>query len=159
MTHTHALVCLCQEDERTFITFHDNKPMEGIVTEKWDEFNVKVNTTIPHVLQWVSKCWCVVVSHGCWLSPQGSTKADPLKGPYLYYTQDLATMTCVNTQTHEIVHIHAHTHTHTLSSQFPEVIGYIQPIKELILSEENVQVQFYSAPPTQPHPPTTPLYR
>ena len=25
-------------------------------------------------------------------------------------------------------------------SQFPEVIGYLQPIKDLILSEENVQV-------------------
>lgn len=43
-----------QEEKRSFITFHDGKPLEPLIKEKWEEFNIKVNTTIPEILQWVS---------------------------------------------------------------------------------------------------------
>ncbi len=43
-----------QDTDRTFITFHDNKPLEGHITEKPEDFNIKVNTTISTVLNWVS---------------------------------------------------------------------------------------------------------
>ncbi|XP_064405829.1 HSPB1-associated protein 1-like isoform X2 [Halichondria panicea] len=91
-----------QEDARSFITFHDNKPLEDYVPEQWENFNLKVNTTIPTVLQW------------------GEEGTDPSKGPFLYYTQDMATM-----------------------RQFPNVIGYIQPVQDLFLSDKNVQVNLW----------------
>ena len=47
-----------QEDKRSFITFHDDKPLEPLVLgEKWEDFNLKVNTTIAKILQWV-RCAC-----------------------------------------------------------------------------------------------------
>ena len=42
-----------QEKERSFMTFHDHKPLEPLVREKWGDFNIKVNTTIPELLVWV----------------------------------------------------------------------------------------------------------
>ena len=39
-----------QESERKFTTFHDNKPLEPLVNEQWEDFNVKVNTTLAGVL-------------------------------------------------------------------------------------------------------------
>ena len=47
------LVCIVyhrQESERRFTTFHDNKPLEPLVNERWEDFNVKVNTTLAAVL-------------------------------------------------------------------------------------------------------------
>ena len=44
-----------QESKRSFITFHDEKALEPLVAEKWEDFNVKVNTSIPEILQWVSQ--------------------------------------------------------------------------------------------------------
>lgn len=35
------------------MTFHDDKPLEPLVNEEWEDFNIKVNTTIPEILQWV----------------------------------------------------------------------------------------------------------
>ena len=35
------------------MTFHDHKPLEPLVNEKWEEFNTKHNVTIPEILQWV----------------------------------------------------------------------------------------------------------
>ena len=35
------------------MTFHDGKPLEPLVNERWEDFNVKVNTTIPQILHWV----------------------------------------------------------------------------------------------------------
>ena len=52
-TNHHDYMYL-QESKRAFITFHDHKALEPLVTEKWEEFNIKVNTTIPEILQWVS---------------------------------------------------------------------------------------------------------
>ena len=37
-----------------FTTFHDDKPLEPLVTAKWENFNVKVNATIADILRWVS---------------------------------------------------------------------------------------------------------
>lgn len=45
-----CLVCYSQESERRFTTFHDGKPLEPLVNEKWEDFNVKVNTTLEAVL-------------------------------------------------------------------------------------------------------------
>jgi len=92
-----------QEGKRSFITFHDDKPLEPLVDEKWDDFNVKVNVTIPEVLQWEVP------------------EKDRHRGPYLYFSQDIA----------------------TLRSDFPDIIGYVQPIGDVILSEENVQVNLW----------------
>ena len=36
------------------MTFHDSKPLEPLVDEQWEDFNVKINVTIPEVLQWVT---------------------------------------------------------------------------------------------------------
>ena len=47
-------VCHRQESERKFTTFHDGKPLEPLVNEKWEDFNVKVNTTLAAVL---GKVW------------------------------------------------------------------------------------------------------
>lgn len=35
------------------MTFHDDKPLESLVEEKWEDFNVKVNVTLSEVLNWV----------------------------------------------------------------------------------------------------------
>lgn len=40
---------------KNFITFHDNKPLEPLVNERWEEFNAKVNVSVPEILQWVSR--------------------------------------------------------------------------------------------------------
>lgn len=90
-----------QETSRVFKTFHDNKPLETMVNEKWEDFNVKVNVTIPQVLQWPSPA--------------------PHKGPYLYFSQKLM----------------------TLRSIFPDVVDYVQPLDELILSTENIQINLW----------------
>lgn len=37
------------------MTFHDGKPLEPLINEKWEDFNVKVNTSIAQVLHWVRK--------------------------------------------------------------------------------------------------------
>lgn len=37
------------------MTFHDDKALEPLVAEKWEDFNMKINTTIPEILQWVSE--------------------------------------------------------------------------------------------------------
>ena len=42
-----------QEKKRNFVTFHDNKPLQPLVNEKWEDFNVKINVTLPQVLGWV----------------------------------------------------------------------------------------------------------
>ena len=42
-----------QERKRNFVTFHDSKPLEPLVNEKWEDFNVKINVTLPQVLGWV----------------------------------------------------------------------------------------------------------
>jgi hypothetical protein len=63
-----------QESSRSFMTFHDNKPLESLVNERWEDFNVKVNVTLPEVLNWHN------VDHN--LS----------SGPYLYFSQDIATL-------------------------------------------------------------------
>jgi len=39
-----------QESQRIFTTFHDGKPLEPLVNEKWDDYNIKVNTTLEIVL-------------------------------------------------------------------------------------------------------------
>lgn len=49
-----CVVCHRQETERRFTTFHDGKPLEPLVNEKWEDFNVKVNTTLAAVL---GKVW------------------------------------------------------------------------------------------------------
>lgn len=85
------------------MTFHDDKPLEPLVSQKWEDFNLKINTTIPEILQW---------NH-----PQKRSQT----GPYMYYSQDIS----------------------TLRKQFPDVIGYVQPIKPLILSEDHVQVNLW----------------
>lgn len=36
------------------MTFHDNKPLEPLINEKWEDFNIKINVTLPQVLNWVS---------------------------------------------------------------------------------------------------------
>ena len=42
-----------QESKGSFVTFHDNKPLEPLVNERWEDFNVKVNVTLPELLAWV----------------------------------------------------------------------------------------------------------
>ena len=42
-----------QENKGSFITFHDDKPLESLASERWEDFNVKVNVTIPELLLWV----------------------------------------------------------------------------------------------------------
>ena len=37
------------------MTFHDDKPLEPLVNERWEDFNVKVNVTLPQVLGWVDR--------------------------------------------------------------------------------------------------------
>jgi len=41
--------------------------------------------------------------------------------------------------------VHSHFHVYMLyhRSDFPDIIGYVQPIGDVILSEENVQVSYY----------------
>jgi hypothetical protein len=34
------------------MTFHDNKPLEQLVNESWNDFNRKINVTIADVLSW-----------------------------------------------------------------------------------------------------------
>ena len=55
---SHDLTCMhCyhrQESERKFMTFHDGKPLEPLVNERWEDFNVRVNTTLAAVL---GKVW------------------------------------------------------------------------------------------------------
>jgi hypothetical protein len=92
-----------QESSRSFMTFHDNKPLESLVNERWEDFNVKVNVTLPEVLNWHN------VDHN--LS----------SGPYLYFSQDIA----------------------TLRSVFPDIMDHVQPIDDLILSPDNVQVNLW----------------
>jgi len=50
----YVVTHLLQEKKREFITFHDNKPLEPLVTAKWEDFNVMANATIADILQWVS---------------------------------------------------------------------------------------------------------
>ena len=41
-----------QELNPVFMTFHDNKPLEQLVNENWNDFNKKVNVTIADTLSW-----------------------------------------------------------------------------------------------------------
>ena len=61
-TDPHSLIAaVTQESKRSFITFHDDKPLEPLVPVKWEDFNIKVNTTIPEILQWVKHINIVIV--------------------------------------------------------------------------------------------------
>ncbi|KAL5473959.1 hypothetical protein EMCRGX_G028528 [Ephydatia muelleri] len=90
-----------QETNRVFKTFHDNKALEPLVNEKWEDFNLKVNVTIPQVLAWPSP--------------------SPHMGPYLYFSQKLV----------------------TLRPMFPDILDYVQPLSDLILNTENIQVNLW----------------
>ncbi|XP_065898446.1 tRNA wybutosine-synthesizing protein 5-like [Dysidea avara] len=92
-----------QESQRIFTTFHDGKPLEPLVNEKWEDYNIKVNTTLEIVL--------------------GKPGLDAVEqGPYLYYSEKVADLK---------------------RSVFQNILDYIQPIKDLILSEESVQVNLW----------------
>lgn len=36
------------------MTFHDNKPLQPLVNERWEDFNIKPTLSIPDILGWVS---------------------------------------------------------------------------------------------------------
>ena len=38
---------------RSFKTFHDNKPLEPLVIERWEDFNIRHSVTIRKLLTWV----------------------------------------------------------------------------------------------------------
>jgi hypothetical protein len=82
-----------QNNNRIFMTFHDNKPYETLLLdETWKDYNNKLTITIKELLE-MTNIW-------------------------YYYSQDVI----------------------QLKSQFSDILHYIQPVNQLILSEDNVQV-------------------
>jgi hypothetical protein len=57
------------------MTFHDNKPLEQLVNESWNDFNRKINVTIADVLSWQSF---------------GENNGEVDNGVYLYFSQDIS---------------------------------------------------------------------
>jgi hypothetical protein len=64
-----------QELNPVFMTFHDNKPLEQLVNESWNDFNRKINVTIADVLSWQSF---------------GENNGEVDNGVYLYFSQDIS---------------------------------------------------------------------